>query len=428
MIVSLISLIVMMGATMVTPSLTLYTKKGFSDEGFIIGAVVAGYAIGRIITDIPSGFLTDRIGISKTMKIGLGIQILSSIIAGITPNYWILFLMRVAEGIGSSIYVNAAVSYVLLSNQSSRRGMVMGIYQSIMMTGITIGPMFGAFITSTYGLNASYFAYAAVLVVAIIIVFFIQCKVKFHLVTNSGTADNNYIFESEPFGIISKISLYINSASFATFGFAFLRSGIYTMAIPLFAYENLHLSVVSVGFIFTSASMANLLSSFFSGKLTGKYGMKWPLIISILVASFIIVVIPFITSMIQMLILVILLGITSGFFGQSVAWAVEKVEEKAKKSAIITRNKNSEYLHTNSFVTKGIGFNRMIGDTGLILGPLIVGYIITIMKNQTFVWIVSFATVSVVLMFICSLLTKANSDNNNSRNMLFTKAQKRELS
>jgi len=414
MAVSLISLIVMMGATMVTPSLTLYAKEGFSDNGFIIGAIVAGYAIGRVITDIPSGFLTDRIGISKTMKIGLGIQIVSSIFAGIAPNYWILFLMRVTEGIGSSIYVNAAVTYVLLSNQSSRRGTVMGIYQSIMMTGITIGPMFGAFIASTYGLNASYFAYAAVLVVAMIIVFFIQHKGKFHLITNG--ADNKYNLDSESFGIIRNISIYINSASLATFGFAFLRSGIYTMAIPLFAYENLHLSVVSVGFIFTLASVANLLASFFSGKLTDRYGMKWPLIISILVASFIIIIIPFTTLMIQMLILVIILGITSGFFGQSVAWAAEKVEEKVKKS-INSNNKNSNYLHTSSFVTKGIGFNRMIGDAGLILAPLIVGYIIMIMKNQNFVWVVSFVTVSVVLMSICSLLTKAN----NSRNMIFTK-------
>ena len=404
----------MMGATMVTPSLTLYAKEGFSDNGFIIGAIVAGYAIGRVITDIPSGFLTDRIGISKTMKIGLGIQILSSIFAGIAPNYWILFLMRVTEGIGSSIYVNAAVTYVLLSNQSSRRGTVMGMYQSIMMTGITIGPIFGAFIANTYGLNASYFAYAAVLVVAMIIVFFIQHKGKFHLITNG--ADNNYNLDSESFGIIRNISIYINSASLATFGFAFLRSGIYTMAIPLFAYENLHLSVVSVGFIFTSASVANLLASFFSGKLTDRYGMKWPLIISILVASFIIIIIPFTTLMIQMLILVIILGITSGFFGQSVAWAAEKVEEKVKKS-INSNNKNSNYLHTSSFVTKGIGFNRMIGDVGLILGPLIVGYIIMIMKNQNFVWIISFVTVSVVLMSICSLLTKAS----NSRNMIFTK-------
>jgi len=336
MAVSLVSLIVMMGATMVTPSLTLYAKEGFSDNGFIIGAIVAGYAIGRVITDIPSGFLTDRIGISKTMKIGLGIQIVSSIFAGIAPNYWILFLMRVTEGIGSSIYVNAAVTYVLLSNQSSRRGTVMGIYQSIMMTGITIGPMFGAFIASTYGLNASYFAYAAVLVVAMIIVFFIQYKGKFHLITNG--ADNKYNLDSEYFGIIRNISIYINSASLATFGFAFLRSGIYTMAIPLFAYENLHLSVVSVGFIFTLASVANLLASFFSGKLTDRYGMKWPLIISILVASFIIIIIPFTTLMIQMLILVIILGITSGFFGQSVAWAAEKVEEKVKNpSTVIIR-------------------------------------------------------------------------------------------
>jgi MFS family permease len=413
MTVSLISLIVMMGATMMTPSLALYAKEGFSDNGFIIGAIVAGYAIGRVITDIPSGFLTDRIGISKTMKIGLLIQILSAILAGIAPNYWTLFLMRVTEGIGSSIYVNAAVTYVLLSNQSSRRGTVMGIYQSIMMTGITIGPMFGAFIANTYGLNASYFAYAAVLVVAMIIVFLIQHKGKFHPITDG--IDNNYNLDSESFGIIRNISIYINSASLATFGFAFLRSGIYTMAIPLFAYENLHLSVISVGFIFTSASIANLLASFFSGKLTDRYGMKWPLIISILIASFTIIIIPFTDSMIQILILVIILGITSGFFGQSVAWAAEKVEEKVKRS--INHTNNSNPLHTNSFVTKGIGFNRMIGDAGLILGPLIVGYIIVIMKNQNFVWVVSFVTVSVVLMFICSLLTKAN----NSRKMIFTK-------
>ena len=109
-----------------------------------------------------------------------------------------------------------------------------------------------------------------------------------------------------------------------------MRSGVYTMAIPLFANENLHLSVVSVGFIFTSASVANLLSSLFSGKFTDRFGMKWPFIISILIASLIIIVIHFMTSRIQMLILVILLGITSGFFGQSVAWAAEKVEEKEK--------------------------------------------------------------------------------------------------
>ena len=77
-----------------------------------------------------------------------------------------------------------------------------------------------------------------------------------------------------------------------------------------------------------------------------------------------------------MLILVILLGITSGFFGQSVAWAAEKVEEKVKK--YVNNTKNSNHPITSSFIIKGIGFNRMIGDAGLILGPLIVGYIVMI--------------------------------------------------
>ncbi len=49
------------------------------------------------------------------------------------------------------------------------------------MTGITIALMFGAFIASAYGLDSSYLTYAAVLVVAMEIVFLSNANLNFIL-------------------------------------------------------------------------------------------------------------------------------------------------------------------------------------------------------------------------------------------------------
>src|SRR3712207_9590596 len=73
--VSLVSLVVMMGSTMVTPSLTLYAKQDLGANEFLVGAVIAGYAIGRLIFDVPAGFLADKLGLTRTMILGLGILI-----------------------------------------------------------------------------------------------------------------------------------------------------------------------------------------------------------------------------------------------------------------------------------------------------------------------------------------------------------------
>ena len=85
--VSLVSLVVMMGSTMVTPSLTLYAKQDLGANEFLVGAVIAGFAIGRLIFDVPAGFLADRLGLSRTMILGLGILIGASTLAGLASSY-----------------------------------------------------------------------------------------------------------------------------------------------------------------------------------------------------------------------------------------------------------------------------------------------------------------------------------------------------
>lgn len=397
--VSLVSLVVMMGSTMVTPSLTLYAKQDLGANEFLVGAVIAGYAIGRLIFDVPAGFLADKLGLTRTMILGLGILIGASTLAGFASSYWVLLFARLLEGIASSIYVSAAIAFVLLSSDAAKRGTNIGSYQSILMLGPIIGPVVGAPIAGFFGYNAPYFVFAAVVFVAAVIMSIFSHQQKFNVVRTEKQKG-----ESRQAGMTA----YLNTAAIATFGFAFLRSGIYTTGVPLFGYGSLNLSVFDMGIILTMASLANLISSFFSGRLTQVYGMQKPLFAAILISGVLVAVIPLSTSVVYLLVIVTLIGITSGFFGQSIAWAAEQIEEKVKR---IGKLNYEVALGVQSHVTRGIGLNRMIGDLGLILGPLFIGYFITIFSNNPLLWFISFGSTSAVLVLASFLIlsTKARA-------------------
>lgn len=400
MALSLVSLVVMMGSSMVTPSLTLYAQDAFSADEFLIGAVIAGFAIGRLIFDIPAGVLSDRLGLSRAMILGLATLVGSSILAGLAPNYWLLLSARVFEGIGSSIYVSAAIAFVLLSSDGAKRRTSIGSYQSMLMLGPIIGPVVGAPIAAFFGYNVPYFAFALMVAAGLAIIATLNYRGRFNVARP--------VSEQKDTVHNANMTVYLNAAAIATFGFAFLRSGIYTTGLPLFAYGGLSLSVFDVGIILTVASAANLTSAFFSSRITEMYGMQKPLFAAILASAVLVALIPLATSTALLLAIMTLMGVSSGFFGQSLAWAAEQIEEKVKKK----QGGNGAALGLHSHVTRGIGLNRMIGDLGLVLGPLFVGYVILAFTGNPLMWFISYgltgAVLGVVSFFILGTKVKCN--------------------
>jgi MFS family permease len=397
---SLVSLVVMMGSSMVTPSLTLYAQQVLSANEFLVGAVIAGFAIGRLIFDIPAGVLSDRLGLNRAMILGLATLVGSSVLAGVAPNYWVLLFARVFEGIGSSIYVSAAIAFVLLSSNGAKRRTSIGSYQSMLMLGPIMGPIVGAPIAAFFGYNVPYFAFALMVAAGLAIIAILNYRGKFNI-TQPVSEQKDTMHQAD-------MAVYLNAAAIATFGFAFLRSGIYTTGLPLFAYGGLALSVFDVGVLLTVASAANLASSLFSGRITEMYGMQKPLFAAILASAVLVALIPLATSMTFLLAIMTLMGISSGFFGQSLAWAAEQIEEKVK----MKKGGNGATLGIQSHVTRGIGFNRMIGDLGLVLGPLFVGYVISAFTGNPLMWFISYGLTSAVLgvvsFFILGTKVKCN--------------------
>lgn len=354
----------------------------------MVGAIVAGFAIGRLIFDIPSGFMTGRTGITRSMIIGLVVLAGASALAGYAPSFEVLLFARLLEGVGSSIYVSAAITFVLISSDKVGRRTSIGAYQSILMTGPIIGPVVGAPIAILGGYGAPYFAFAAMMVGAVAVTLALSHKLK---TPEKPAGDQGQAGQAQK-------STYLNSASLATFGFTFLRSGIYVTAMPLFAYQSLSVSVFEVGLILTVASLANLVTSFASGRLTNRYGPQRSLVAVILISGALVAVIPFVNMWVVLLGIMALIGATSGFFGQSVAWAADQIEEKARRFGSKVQAKNTGALAgMHSQVAKGMGFNRAVGDMGLVAGPLFVGYVISAFSGNQLVWAISFGASAAVI-------------------------------
>lgn len=133
--------------------------------GLIIGAgALAGAGAAAFV-----GKAGARIGYGRALVACLALAVLFYVPQGLTRDPWFLLALRIASGafLGGSIpTVNA-----LLARHASRerQGAVFGLASSMSSGGAAIGPMVGALVATGFGYSAVFFATAAILAVATLI-------------------------------------------------------------------------------------------------------------------------------------------------------------------------------------------------------------------------------------------------------------------
>jgi predicted MFS family arabinose efflux permease len=106
---SVVSAFVFLGVNVVSPILPQYART-FDVSVALTGWVISAYGLARVLTDLPAGLFSDKSGGKKVMIAGLVIVVVSSVAAGLAPNFFALILARVASGVGSALYVISAIS------------------------------------------------------------------------------------------------------------------------------------------------------------------------------------------------------------------------------------------------------------------------------------------------------------------------------
>jgi MFS family permease len=143
--------------------------------------------------------------------------------------------------------------------------------------------------------------------------------------------------------------------NFSVLALFFLRSGVRSTLIPLFASLNLGMSEDQIGILLTVAAVVTSVLTFPSGWLSDRVGRKWPIMSCLFLSALAVVLIPSQTSMGGLIPIMALYGFATGLQGSIAAWPADVAPADKLGTAM--------------------GVYRVIGDIGMFLGPITVSYI-----------------------------------------------------
>ncbi|OFZ74028.1 MAG: hypothetical protein A2W04_01230 [Betaproteobacteria bacterium RBG_16_64_9] len=152
-----------LGYGVMIPTLSVHAHS-LGANNSAIGVIVSAFAAAQLLTQIPMGRLSDRVGRVYLVVIGFaGIAVAATLYNfATTPGQFIL--LQALAGIGSGCLWPPLMAMLTENTASSERGKVMGAFNTVFFLGVGLGPLFGGFIAAAFGHVAVFNVWAAVAV------------------------------------------------------------------------------------------------------------------------------------------------------------------------------------------------------------------------------------------------------------------------
>ncbi len=126
-------------------------KEGLGLTYLQSGILLSAYTITSGLSQIPGGWIGDRLRRNIVVAVGLGGVGLATIAVGLSPSYYPMIVILVIMGILAGGYHPSAVSMLSGYYEEARRGRVIALHMVGGSTGFTIGPLLGGLIADSLG-------------------------------------------------------------------------------------------------------------------------------------------------------------------------------------------------------------------------------------------------------------------------------------
>jgi MFS family permease len=107
------------------------------------GVLTASYAAGTLIGSIPAGWAAGRIGVKRTLLLGLGLMSVTSVIFGFAHHVLLLDAARFLQGVGGACSWAAGMAWLVSGAPYERRGELIGSAIAAAIVGVMLGPVLG---------------------------------------------------------------------------------------------------------------------------------------------------------------------------------------------------------------------------------------------------------------------------------------------
>ena len=333
---------------MLTPVMAIYAQS-FAVPDWQIGLMITVFAAGRLAADLPAGHFASRVGIRPLLGFGLLLCSAGAIMGAVAPGYLVLLAGRILQGIGSGLFMTAAMIYLAQRSDRRTRGKVMSMFQGATLVGGAFGPSVGGLAAGLFGLSGPFYVAAAIGLLSGLLPLMLFND------TNSHREEPPHPESRGMLGLL--LILPFLSVLLANFGFFLTRTAGQWQMVPLLADQRYAIGPDQLGLAMSLSAVANLVSLPVAAFLVDRAPRAAIITFSLLATATALVGIAMADSPAMLFAGMIAIGLAIGIGGPAIgAYAVDVVPARQQGSAM--------------------GLLRFAGDFGYLVGPLAIGTIV----------------------------------------------------
>jgi MFS family permease len=334
----------MTGLTLVAPILPLYARE-FGVSRTAAGALISVFAGARLVFDLAGGIASDRVGARRVMLSGAVLLAVSSIGAALAPNYLLLLVARVLEGLGSAAFATAAMKLIIITTPRERLGRTMAFYQTGLLAGVSLGPLMGGVSAELGSFTTPFWMYAVLSGLVWVLVWrYVEAPEAQTISMRTVYGATKTLLRNSSFVALMFIAIMV----------FFMRAGARLTLLPLYAGEELGLSESRIGLVLAVGAIMTLAVVNIGGWLIDRVGRVPVLIAGLLATAATIAAHGSVTTLPGLLTVSAAFGLSAGIMGTAPPTLAGDLSTPGSEGA-------------------AVGLYRMAGDIGLVLGPLVLG-------------------------------------------------------
>lgn len=115
------------------------------------GWILLGFQLTTTVLMVVLGRLADLFGRRRMYLLGLGVYTFAALLAGFSPNAWVIVALRVVQAAGAAMLLTNSAALVSDAFPRERLGEGMGVYVASFSIAGLIGPTLGGFLAESLG-------------------------------------------------------------------------------------------------------------------------------------------------------------------------------------------------------------------------------------------------------------------------------------
>lgn len=159
-----------LGYGIMIPTLSVHAHSLGANHS-AIGVIISAFAAAQLLTQIPMGRLSDRIGRVYLVVFGFGLMAVAATLYHFATSPGQFVVLQALAGVGAGCLWPPLMAMLTDNVDPAQRGRMMGIFNTVFFLGVGMGPLVGGFIASAFGQDAVFNAWTGVALLGALLCF-----------------------------------------------------------------------------------------------------------------------------------------------------------------------------------------------------------------------------------------------------------------